>query len=90
MISDRDPPLSPLGTHQHGHQTEQWIGTHCSLGGWVVGGIDLQARPSTLVAGGHGPERERGPLGGLSTCEIPAASYSPRESPPKYHRRWRA
>ena len=23
-----------------------------------------------------------------TSIEIPAASYSPRETPPKYHRRW--
>lgn len=28
--------------------------------------------------------------GGLHIRSIPAATYSPRESPPKYHRRWRA
>ena len=33
-------------------------------------------------------EREKDPRGGPFHMRNPAASYSPRESPPKYHRRW--
>ncbi len=55
------------------------------------------ARRRTVAGRGHGRERtgpgnraeneERGPEGPRSRRN-PAASYSPRESPPKYHRRW--
>jgi hypothetical protein len=35
-----------------------------------------------------GPKTGKGPPKGPFSLRNPAASYSPRESPPKYHRRW--
>ena len=57
---------------------------------WSLAGTRRQGRGDRVVSNG-GRTRKRGTrVYGSLVREIPAASYSPRGSTPKYHRRWRA
>jgi hypothetical protein len=70
------------------------IGLASGVGGWSTVGRHRYSSLGPYWSGRpkfqQGPKMQRTPRKGRSCLRNPAASYSPRGSTPKYHRRWQS